>query len=96
MVERLKCISKRNQPIHYLPNWVNTSLTEQIDTLPKKVGQSISPPVKLLYSGNIGKKQDLLRFCKAMRQSDALFEFRIHGDGGDARKNPAVDKTKQR
>ncbi len=86
MVERLKCISKRNQPILYLPSWVNASLTEQIDALPKKVGQSISTPVKLLYSGNIGKKQDLLRFCKAMHQSDALFEFRIHGDGGEAEK----------
>jgi len=86
MAERLKSVSKRNQPILYLPNWVNASLIEQIDALPKKVGQSISHPVKLLYSGNIGKKQDLLRFCKAMHQSDALFEFRIHGDGGEAEK----------
>jgi len=86
MVEGLKCINMRNQPILYLPNWVNASLIEQIDALLKKVGQSISLPVKFLYAGNIGKKQDLLRFCEVLQQSDALFKFRIHGNGGEAKK----------
>jgi glycosyltransferase involved in cell wall biosynthesis len=84
MIERLKHIVQKNQPILYQPNWVHVSLLEQIDALPEKTGRSISHPVKLLYAGNIGKKQDLLRFCKALKQSDAQFEFRIHADGGEA------------
>ncbi len=84
MIERLRHITQKKQPILYLPNWVHASLTEQIDALPQKTGRNISHPVKLLYAGNIGKKQDLLRFCKTLQQSDALFEFHIHGDGGEA------------
>ena len=86
MIARLECMRKQNQPLLYLPNWVNASLAERINTMMEKVGRSVSSPVNLLYAGNIGKKQDLLRFCEVLRQSDALFEFRIYGNGGEAKK----------
>lgn len=86
MIKRLKCVRKHNQPLLYLPNWVNASLAEQIHALPERVGRSVSEPVKLLYAGNIGKKQDLLCLCEVLRQSDARFDFRIHGNGGEAEK----------
>jgi colanic acid biosynthesis glycosyl transferase WcaI len=84
MIDRLKAIRKRNQPILYLPNWLNSSMAAEIARFPSKLGRLPSDPVKLLYAGNIGGKQDLLRFCQALRGTDVRFQFRIHGDGAEA------------
>lgn len=84
MIARLRQIRRRNQPILFLPNWLNASLGEEIERLPDKVGREPAEPVRLLYAGNIGTKQDLLRFCRALHESDAPFMFRIHGNGGEA------------
>ena len=40
--------------------------------------------MRLLYAGNIGSKQGLLRLCETLGETTAEFQFRIHGDGGAA------------
>ncbi len=89
MVRRLEGVRKHNQPIVYLPNWLNGSMADEIAKLPAKAGRTPGRPVKLLYAGNIGTKQDLLKFCQHLSRSDAPFTFRIHGDGGGA---PAIQE----
>lgn len=84
MVDRLAALRAGDQPILYLPNWLNQSMAEAIEALPDKVGRVPEGPLRLLYAGNIGTKQDLLRFCRALAASDAPFTFHIHGSGGRA------------
>lgn len=84
MVERLEQLRRREQPILYLPNWLHASLAEAIDALPSKAGRLPGRPVRLFYSGNIGTKQDLLRFCQMLHASPADFTFRIQGSGSRA------------
>ncbi len=87
MIRRLEAVRAKGQPILYLPNWLNASMGHELEALPGKEGRAPAHPVKLLYAGNIGGKQDLLRFCQVLHESDAPFEFAVHGDGGQA---PAV------
>lgn len=84
MIERLAKIRTRNQPIQYLPNWLNDSMAQALAALPSKLGRVVSTPPKLLYAGNIGTKQDLVRFLQALHQGEAPFSFRVHGNGGGA------------
>jgi len=84
MVERLRAITRRNQPVLYLPNWLNGSMENELRGLDDKVGRPPGERVKLLYAGNIGTKQDLLLFCQQLQATDAPFHFRIHGNGGRA------------
>lgn len=84
MLRRLDAIRTRRQPLLYLPNWLNRSLDDEIKALPAKSLPASNRPVKLLYAGNIGTKQDFLAFCQTLARSDAPFEFRIHGSGGRA------------
>ena len=84
MIERLKVISEKEQPIHYCPNFLNGSMAEIIDQLESKIGHPIHKPVRLLYAGNIGKKQGLLDFCQVLLKTDLDFCFQIHGNGGEA------------
>lgn len=84
MIQRLEQIRQHGQPIHYLPNWLNQSMADALAALPQKLGRPLGSPPKLLYAGNIGTKQDLLRFLEALHASDAPFQFRVHGNGGGA------------
>lgn len=84
MVDRLRQIRRRGQPVHYLPHWLHTSLAAEIRALPARADRSPGRPVRLLYSGNIGTKQDLLRFCRTLHESPVPFHFRIQGEGGRA------------
>lgn len=84
MVERLKQIRSRSQPVLYFPNWLHGTLADAIAALPAKGGHKPGRPVRLLYSGNIGTKQDLLRFCRSLQAGDAPFRFRIQGTGSRA------------
>lgn len=84
MVERISSMRTRNQPVHFLPNFLNQSMELAIAGHPSKLGRPASSPVKLLYAGNIGKKQGLLEFCQRLHQPDVPFHFRIHGNGGEA------------
>jgi colanic acid biosynthesis glycosyl transferase WcaI len=85
MLDRLAKLRNRGQPLHLCRNWLNGSLAEQIARLEPKHGRPVHQPVRLLYAGNIGKKQDLLKFCQRVARSDLAFDLTIHGDGGEAR-----------
>lgn len=84
MIERLAKIRTRQQPIAYLPNWLNDSMAQALAALPSKEGRAMASPPRLLYAGNIGTKQDLVRFLRVLHESDAAFSFRVHGNGGGA------------
>jgi colanic acid biosynthesis glycosyl transferase WcaI len=84
MVNRLAGIRDRNQPLHLCPNWLNGSLADCIAALPSKVGRAPASPPRFLYAGNIGKKQGLLEFCRALQATALKFKFQIHGNGGEA------------
>jgi colanic acid biosynthesis glycosyl transferase WcaI len=59
-------------------------MEREIDGHASKVGRPISRPLRLLYAGNIGKKQGLLDFCRALADMPLDFHFRIQGNGGEA------------
>jgi colanic acid biosynthesis glycosyl transferase WcaI len=84
MIARLQSVQTRPRPILLTPNWLHASIVEHIARLPSKIGRPASRPIRLLYAGNIGSKQGLLDFCKIAHAGSAEFDFRIHGDGGDA------------
>jgi colanic acid biosynthesis glycosyl transferase WcaI len=84
MIDRLQGLRDAGQPILFIPDWLHPTLGDEIRRLPSKVGREPGRPVRLLYSGNVGSKQGLLDFCKALRGSPAEFRFRIHGEGGGA------------
>jgi colanic acid biosynthesis glycosyl transferase WcaI len=84
MVERVSSLRRRGQPVYFVPNYLNGSMAEAIAAHPTKLGRAAGRPLKLLYAGNIGKKQGLLEFCERLKAIDLDFTFRIHGDGGEA------------
>ena len=84
MIDRLAAMRRRDQPIHFVPNFLNGSMAETIAAHPPKVGRPPHEPIRLLYAGNIGKKQNLLEFCQQLAATPAPFEFQIHGNGGEA------------
>ena len=83
MVGRLEAIRRRAQPIVYLPNFLNRSMASLTDAARRR-----RPPprarTRLLYAGNVGGKQDLLRFCQALHATSLDIELVIHGDGSEA------------
>lgn len=70
--------------VQYVPNWLNGSLADAIETLPSKRDRPPSDPPNLLYAGNIGNKQGLLEFCQAAHASDTPFTLTINGSGPGA------------
>jgi putative colanic acid biosynthesis glycosyltransferase WcaI len=64
-----------------LPNWLHASLEEEIrlSTIQNPEGET-----QILYSGNIGSKQDLQHFLSLLLDSAWDFHLRIHGDGARA------------
>ena len=86
MVRDLETMRTRNQPVLHLPNWLHASLAKHIASSRDASGSTPGPTPRLLYSGNIGRKQDLLRLCKLLHGADDAFEFAIHGAGAEADK----------
>lgn len=84
MVRRLEGLRTKSQQVLYCPNFLNDSMADEIAGHPAKVGRPASVPIKLLYAGNIGKKQGLFDFCQFLSKTSLLFQFRIHGNGGEA------------
>jgi colanic acid biosynthesis glycosyl transferase WcaI len=86
MVAQLHRIRRRGQPILLVPNFLNESMSAEIRSHPCKLGRTPSAPLRLLYAGNIGKKQDLLAFCRKLAATDLDFEFKVVGDGSESAK----------
>jgi colanic acid biosynthesis glycosyl transferase WcaI len=98
MQDRLVPLATRGQTVHDLPNWLHGSLADAIGSTERLPGEKRqrrgtaaylsgtleSAGPHLLYSGNIGGKQDLLGFCKVLADSQAAFRFEIRGDGSAA------------
>jgi glycosyltransferase involved in cell wall biosynthesis len=84
MVDRLAPMRRRNQPLHFCPNWLHASISEILEKTPGKIGRLPATPIRLLYSGNIGKKQGLLEFCQLLAATKLNLQFQINGDGGEA------------
>ena len=78
MIEKLK--KKTTAPTYFLPNWIDE---KQMDPAFAKAHSYLtSPKFKILYSGNIGDKQDWDFFMKfAQEIDDKRFEIIIVGDG---------------
>jgi len=73
-----KLTLKTNTISYYLPNWVETNTLQKTATHPFLN----SKKCKILYSGNIGDKQDWSFFLDVLAQLDFnIFEVVIVGDG---------------
>lgn len=84
MVSKLEIMQKGDARVRLCPNWLTRSLTEHVQRLPNKIGTPCHSPLKLFYSGTIGKKQGLLEFCRRLKTFDFNYRFQIRGDGGEA------------
>lgn len=78
MIEKLK--KKTTAPTYFLPNWIDE---KQMDPAFAKAHPHLtSSKFKILYSGNIGDKQDWAFFMKFAQKIDLeRFEIIIVGDG---------------
>jgi putative colanic acid biosynthesis glycosyltransferase WcaI len=86
MRDRLAPLAGRGQSVHELPNWLHGTLAlalaqTQTETTTARQARD---PLKLLYSGNVGGKQDLIRLCKALSRSPLPFAFEIRAGGTEA------------
>ena len=88
MIDTLR--KKSNSTSFYLPNWVNP---DAINPATANFHRYInSSKIVLLYSGNIGEKQDwnsFVEFCNDINQNN--YEIIIVGDG--SKKNWLLDRT---
>ncbi|MDA1029688.1 MAG: hypothetical protein O3B41_11650 [Bacteroidetes bacterium] len=69
--------------VHLIPNWMHASLALEIERArvnEKEITQS-EQPLRLLYSGNVGGKQDLVQFCRLLHDTTTSFRFRIQAAG---------------
>jgi len=87
MIKILK--QKSYSETYFLPNWIDDSYKISTDTH----RYLDSKKVKILYSGNIGEKQDWNAFLKFSKEISAeKYEIIVVGDG--AKKNWLVDNIK--
>jgi colanic acid biosynthesis glycosyl transferase WcaI len=93
MVSMLRQSGGAEKDIALIPNWMHRSLGEAISrasaeknanaqTLTAPSSTNSEGPVRLLYSGNVGGKQDLIGFCRYLRSTGLDFTFRIQAGGG--------------
>ncbi len=90
MMEKLQ--SKTGKSPYYFPNWVNpVKINPETATTHAHLTSS---KFKILYSGNIGAKQDWVFFMKIIEdfKNDTTTEFIVVGDG--AMKGWLLNKTK--
>lgn len=84
MQKRLKSLQTKNQPLHYIPNWLNRSMSDTINNTKRTTPPPDSDKIQLLYAGNIGKKQNLKEFCAIFNDNQLAHELTIHGAGAEA------------
>jgi colanic acid biosynthesis glycosyl transferase WcaI len=78
MIARLK--EKTTSASYFLPNWIEGDKINPANS--KRHSYFSSEKFKILYSGNIGDKQDWKLFEELTKELDpAIFEFIIIGDG---------------
>jgi colanic acid biosynthesis glycosyl transferase WcaI len=84
MADRLRDLAGDHRPVLLHPNWLNGSIADEIDRTAGVADRVDTTEPRLLYAGNIGKKQGLLEFCQALAGTQLQFSFRICGDGSEA------------
>lgn len=84
MMQALEAIPGAADTIRLVPNWMHGSLAGYLAGSAPRGPVPKERPVRLLYSGNIGGKQNLLVFCQRLAATDHDFELRIQGAGGHA------------
>ena len=82
MVSRLEEL-RPDSDVRYLPNWLHRSLADAVAATEGEPRPALDRP-RLLYSGNLGGKQDLLRLCQALSRTELPFVFEIHTGGTGA------------
>lgn len=88
MIARLR--KKSNNSVFYLPNWINPEIINPLAANSHKYTNSSK--IILLYSGNIGEKQDwnsFVTFCNDINQDN--YEIIIVGEG--SKKNWLLERT---
>ncbi len=85
MVKRLSELKAKDQQVLYLPNWLNQSLGDAIEALGPAPVRPFPRTLKLLYAGNFGRKQNLVKLLQALKQCETPFVFTLQGAGGDER-----------
>jgi colanic acid biosynthesis glycosyl transferase WcaI len=98
MREKLRPIARHNQPVLLFPNWMHRSLEQTVQQFPRDPDHRPASPVRLLYSGNLGTKQDLQRLCESLRSSDVdfIFEIRAAGSTTEALREWAIGEQDDR
>jgi colanic acid biosynthesis glycosyl transferase WcaI len=86
MVSKIEAYGSLSGAVRLFPNFLKQSIVASVaehgdERVPLDLG---SRPPRLLYAGNIGRKQHLLEYCRQLAASDLSFEFRIFGDGAEA------------
>lgn len=78
--------------IETFPNWLHTRAAEQLMVREPahREPNDRRRPVRLLYAGNIGRKQGLDKVVASLSASSASFDFEICGTGAGA---PAIDSV---
>ncbi len=91
MLEKAK--KKTSAQVFYFPNWIDGGFLNPEKA--KRHSYLLSNKFKILYSGNIGKKQDWDFFVRAVErfQNDRQIEFIVVGDG--AIKDWLMEQTKE-
>ena len=84
MVEVLQHIRGSEGTVDLIPNWLHRSLAKALVATPGDLPAEAEGPVRLLYSGNIGTKQDLIGYCNHLHSTNLDFVLQIHGEGGRA------------
>lgn len=80
MVTALESVPGAPDHIACLPNWLHADMTRLLNRV-RRARTNTHLPLRLLYSGNLGAKQDLLSFCMALHERPENFIFRIHAGG---------------
>ncbi len=83
MIETLERNNPGRIPVRLMPNWLHVSLAGHIrSTRSTQPTGRETRPLKLLYSGNIGSKQNLPALCRELFKTNGDFLLRIQGAGG--------------
>lgn len=104
MSDELAHLGRPDRPVVTFPNWLHstaeTSIVRATDRLSgvaedaDRLGRR--RPIRILYAGNIGKKQGVDRIVTMLASTDASFEFEICGAGAGAPDVDAVLPTADR
>lgn len=85
MAAKIEPHRRGGQPLVLIPNWLDRPIATEIARGHEETGRSAPRrPVRLLYGGNLGMKQNLLEVLQKLHGSAAPFQFTIHGDGAQA------------